>query len=122
MRPVIKKLALVGAVYGALWAATWIFAPVALKRQLDAEAQSDWQRYHAEQEKKAERYPGSREKMAFSNGPHVKVDLLVCPAPFVIMAKCSRMIGGLNGYGTIGWYVFTPWRVYGLWVEQTWVS
>ena len=122
MRPIIKKLAVGAVAYAGLWAVTWFYAPVALKRQLYTEAQVDWQRYHAEQEKSRERYPGAHDTMAFSAGPRIDVSLLSCPAPFVIRAECGQAIGGLNGYGTIGWYLLTPWRVYGLSVQHTWVS
>lgn len=63
-----------------------------------------------------------KEHMALDNGPIVDVNLLLCPAPFVIKAECGRTIGGLNGYGTIGWYFFAPWHVYAISLSQTWIS
>jgi hypothetical protein len=86
------------------------------------EAAADWQRQRADQLKTRERYPGSNEMMAFSKGPRVDIALLSCPAPFVINAECRRIVGGMNGYGTIGCYLCTPWRVYVISEAHTWLS
>jgi hypothetical protein len=121
-RSLPKKALIAVTVYLALWAATWLSAPRLLKRQLLKEVTADWQRYRADQEKKEEHYPHSNEPMAFAKGPQVDVELLSCPAPFLIEAKCGRIVGGLNGYGTVGRYLVTPWRVYILSEVHTWVS
>lgn len=117
MTPRAKKRLLVAAgVYLALWGATWVAGPRRLERQLQAEAQRDWERYRGDP--KAPRY-GS---MAHPDGPGVTVTLLACPAPFIFKAECGRVIGPLNGYGTFGYYFLTPWRVYMLVEKADWVA
>ena len=58
----------------------------------------------------------------YESGPVARVDLLACPAPLFIRVSCGRSIGGDNGYGWIGWYFVTPWRIYQISATYTWVS
>jgi hypothetical protein len=121
-----KALLVLGAVYLALWAATRFVVPSALERQMLREAKAEWKMFRDQQEERKKEHPEwarfLRDDMASPNGPGVEVVLLSCPAPFLIRASTSRVIGGLNGGGTEGWYLFTPWRVYGIAVTGTWVS
>lgn len=117
LRPRAKKRLLVAAgLYAALWGATYLAGPRLLERQLLAEARRDWERYRGDP--KAPRY-GS---MAHRNGPSVSVTLLACPAPFIIKAECGRVIGPLNGYGTVAYYFLTPWQAYALVEKADWVA
>lgn len=126
LRRSLKWLAAFALLYGVLWGATALGGAWWLERQLRAELVVEWQRVRAEAMKEKELYPGHREyvmqTMAFASGPVVRIKAFSCPAPFVVDAQCGRVIGGLNGYGTIGRYVLTPWRVYVIYESGTWIS
>ena len=116
MRPITKNLIIVAGVYLALWSVTRLSATWVLERQLQEEARVVWEHYHG--------YSSVKEGglMAFAGGPHVEVELLSCPAPFVFRAECETTIGPLNGSGTIGLYILTPWRAYVISENITWIS
>lgn len=122
MKRFTKVAGISGACYFALWLATALTARPALERQLRDEVMAQWKASLPAQAAASIRYPGQTESMAFKEGPSARVNLLSCLAPLVFRAECSRMIGGLNGYGTVGVYLLTPWRVYLLSETQTWIS
>jgi len=111
-------------VYAGLWLITWRVGPWVLRRQLLIEAKKEWA--HEIQLQQDREVADPRQKgfddFAFTRGPSVQVRLLRCSAPFVFEAEVSRSIGGLNGSGAIGRYVFTPWHVYVVWKKQAWLS
>lgn len=122
MRPLAKKV-LIGAVaYLSLWGLTWWYAPSALQRQIYDEAVPDWREYRRQGEEGIKDRPSRPDLPVYEHGPVARVELLVCPAPFIIKTDCGRSIGGLNGYGWIGWYLVTPWRIYQIADSPTWVS
>jgi hypothetical protein len=116
MRLNAKILLIAAGVYLAFWGATRLSATWILERQLLSEARVDWERHRGDPRRKE---AGS---MAFESGPQIEVELLSCPAPLVFKAKCGRIIGPLNGYGTVGRYFLTPWRAYLISEVHTWVS
>ena len=122
MRPFTKKLVIAAIVYVGLWAGTWLYAPVALQHQIYKEAIPAWSESRRQREVVRKDIPQMRELPVYERGPVARVELLLCPAPFVIKTDCGRSIGGLNGHGWIGWYLFTPWRVYELPGTSTWES
>lgn len=123
MHPIAKKLIVIAIVYVGLWVGTWLYAPVALQRQIYSEAEPDWRDYRSQREERIKGgYPRMPDLPIYEHGPVATVELLVCPAPFVIKTDCGRSIGGLNGHGWVGWYLFTPWRVYQVTGNSTWVS
>jgi hypothetical protein len=115
MRPIAKKAMVVAGVYLGLWGLTWWYAPSALQRQIYKEAVPDWREYRGQREerrKSASGAPVLPDLPIYEHGPVAHVDLLACPAAFVIKVDCARHIGGLNGYMWLGWYFVTPWRIY----------
>jgi hypothetical protein len=122
MRPIAKKLFVVAGVYFGLWGLTWSYAPKALERQIYDEAVPDWREYRRQRDERSKNRPSRPDLPVYEHGPVSRVELLVCPAPFVIKADCGRSIGGLNGNGWVGWYFATPWRIYQVAATHTWVS
>lgn len=125
MRPITKKALIMAGVYLGLWALTWSYAPRALQRQIYDEAVPDWREYRRQREERKMAGTGAPVRPdlpVYEHGPVARVELLLCPVPFIIKTDCGRSIGGLNGYGWIGWYLVTPWRIYQVSATYTWVS
>ncbi|MES2694763.1 MAG: hypothetical protein V4773_14925 [Verrucomicrobiota bacterium] len=122
-RRIVDRLLIAAVVYLGLWAGTWLYAPGALRRQIYKEAEPAWraERRRLEDERKRGNRR-TRDLPIYEHGPVARVQLMVCPAPFVIQAECGRSIAGLNGHGWIGWYFVTPWRVYLFAKTPTWIS
>ena len=99
MKPRAKKCLVLVAVYSAVWIATWIGGPRLLKRQLYV----------------------SGDGTAYEPGSQVSVRLEICPLPLIMKVKCTP-VGGLDGYGTAGWYFTAPWKVYGIGKQLKWIS
>jgi hypothetical protein len=122
MRKRSTHVLLVGICYIGLCIATNFIGKAVLKQQLLKGSLAQWKDSLPAQEAASERSPGQPETMAFKSGPKIRVELSLCFIPLIFGAECSRVIGGLNGYGTVGIYLLTPWRVYVLSETQTWVS
>jgi len=119
---IAKWLIVSFAIYGVLWGLTAAFGGRLLERHLDAELRKEWREWRDKAETEREPWPGAKNRMAFTGGPWLKIRVISCPAPFVCVAVVDRTIGGLNGRGTIGKYLVTPWRTYILSEDRTWVS
>ena len=123
MKKLRKILLIFAAVYLISWGVTFHYAPSALQHQMLREAKIEWQHFHDEQEQnKRPELMHLQGSMAFDTGPVVEVKLLSCPIPFFFLAETRRVIGGLNGSGAEGWFLYTPWHVYDVAVIGTWVS
>ena len=129
MKRSVKVLLVTGIVsYCALWGITAICATPTLESQMLRDAEKEWQYWRrregkdlAEMKRAHPEFRLSR-VMANDGGPWIKVKLLRCPAPFFFIAETSKVIGGLNGTGSVGLYLYSPWHIYFLFVHGTWVS
>ena len=124
MKKVARILTTAVATCGVLWGATLYFGPLALRRQILHDAKIEWEQCYREQEVRNKENPELKnfDSMAFKTGPRVRVQLRRCFAPFYFEAETGRLIGGLNGVGTVGRYFITPWKVYVLSEVGTWES
>jgi hypothetical protein len=121
-RALLRSAVAVVAVYCTAWAATAIFGRTLLEHYLWQDLQTEWRASRADAEREKERFPGQRDRIAFPDGPSLQVKACSCRGALVVYAEIDRTIGGLNGRGTIGRYLVTPWRVYILSERRTWVS
>jgi hypothetical protein len=110
--------------YSALWAITLFCGPRLLRYQILEAAKAEWLDADSRQRERNRRDPRLEQyySMAFKSGPKVEVRLRSCLWPLYFEAETSRSIGGLNGSGAIGTYVFTPWKVYEIYSVSTWIS
>ena len=121
-RRVVISLGALVALYCVLWVGTFLSGRAVLEREMRAELKAEWRRCRVEAEGMKEHFPGERDRIAFPDGPTLKIKVFSCRGPLLVYAEVDRTVGGLNGRGTIGRYLITPWRVYVLWERRTWVS
>lgn len=119
---IARWLLAVVVLYGALWGLTVVYGDRLLEHHLAADLQKEWRKWRDKAEGKDERWPGARDRIAFARGPTLKVRVISCPAPFICIAEVDRTIGGLNGHGSVGKYLLTPWHIYILYEHATWIS
>ena len=93
-----------------------------MERQVRGELLTEWKKWRTKAESREEMFPGARDREAFPDGPVLEVRVYSCPAPFVVEAEIDRTIGGLNGRGSVGRYLITPWHAYTIFELRTWVS
>lgn len=122
MRSILKKVLLGVGLYLLLWVATLWYAPDALYRQIYADTVSEWRAHRQKVEQWKRDGRGYSDRPGWEKGPVVEVELCKCPAPFFIKASCGSSVGSLYGGGWESWYLVTPWRLYQLTRQGTWVS
>jgi hypothetical protein len=121
-RVAISIIAVPVVTAAVLWLGTFCFGRAMLERGLHRELQDEWQSCRAETVARSEHFPGEHDRDVYPDGPMLKVRSVSCVWPLVVDAELDRAIGGLNGRGTVGRYVVTPWRVYIIRERRTWIS
>jgi hypothetical protein len=112
MKRIRKALVLVASAYMILWVATYFLGPLLLKRDMYRQSVRDISDGRKCLEKEGRTDADTLERYAWSRAPIVTVELLSCPAPFLIKANREQTIGTHNGIGLNGKYIVTPWRIY----------
>jgi|SRR5947209_19787827 len=118
---------MVAALYFALWGLTWIFGPTAVKRRFV----EHWAAKHDAQGKAV--FAEIVEDARFSGSgfnfwpdpipqgyPWACVGRPVVPAPFLVYTDYAYLRGGLDGGAARVYFIWTPWKVYGIDKDVHW--
>jgi hypothetical protein len=82
-------------IYVLAWATTWINAADALSSQVRSTLGDGWK---------------------------FEVTDVKCPAPLIFKASSNYVLTSHEGNGEVGWFCWTPWRIYTISCHYTWIS